>query len=249
MDFKDKVVLITGGASGIGRATALSFAEKGAKVVLADIDENKGQQTLQEVQAISPDSMFVATNVADSNSVQNMVRQTVARLGRIDVAVNNAGISGTFVPTAEFPEAEWHQITSVNLTGVFLCMKYELQEMVKARQGCIINTASAAGLVGYPGSPCYVAAKHGVIGLTRGAALEYAALGIRVNAVCPGIIETPMTSPETNRAALDFLASLHPLKRTGQAEEVAGAIVWLASNNASYVTGHALAVDGGYTAQ
>jgi NAD(P)-dependent dehydrogenase (short-subunit alcohol dehydrogenase family) len=249
MDFKDKVVLITGAASGIGRATALSFAEKGAKVVLADIAEDNGQRALREVQALSPESLFVATNVADSNSVQNMVRQTVARFGRIDVAVNNAGISGTFVPTAEFPEAEWHQITSVNLTGVFLCMKYELQEMVKAKQGCIVNTASVAGLVGYPNSPCYVAAKHGVVGLTRGAALEYAPLGIRVNAVCPGIIETPMTDPANNRAMLDFLASLHPLKRTGQAEEVAGAIVWLASSHASYVTGHALPVDGGYAAQ
>jgi NAD(P)-dependent dehydrogenase (short-subunit alcohol dehydrogenase family) len=252
MDFKDKVVLITGASSGIGKATALAFAQRGAKVVVADVSEQEGQQTMEEVKGKSADSIFVTCNVADSGSVQNMVRQTVERFGRIDVAVNNAGIGGASAHTDQYPEEEWHKVTAVNLTGVFLCMKYELQEMLKAKQGCIINNASILGLVGFMGSAAYVAAKHGVVGLTQTAALEYAPLGIRVNAVCPGFIETPML----HDAGLDrddklhqAVANMHAMKRMGRAEEIPGAFLWLASEHASFVTGLALTVDGGYTAQ
>ncbi len=252
MDFKDKVVFVTGASSGIGKATALAFAERGAKVVLADVSEEEGRQALEEVKGKSADSIFVACNVADSGSVQNAIRQTVERFARIDVAVNNAGIGGQAAHTDQHPEEEWHKVIGVNLTGVFLCMKYELQEMSKAKQGCIINISSVLGLVGFMGSPGYVAAKHGVIGLTKTAALEYAPFGIRVNAVCPGFIETPMlhnAGLDKDDKLHDAISAMHAMKRMGKAEEVPGAILWLASEHASFVTGAALTVDGGYTAQ
>ncbi len=252
MDFKDKVVLITGASSGIGKAAALAFAERGAKVVAADVSEEDGKAALEEIKAKSQDSLFVTCDVADSGSVQAMIRQTVEKFGKIDIAVNNAGIGGAAVHTDEHPEEEWHKVIGVNLTGVFLCMKYELQEMLKAKRGCIINVSSVLGLVGFMGSPGYVAAKHGVIGLTRTAALEYAPRGIRVNAVCPGFIETPMLQ----NAGLDHddqlhqaISNMHAMKRMGKTEEVPGAILWLASDHATFVTGAAIAVDGGFTAQ
>ena len=252
MDFRDQVVLITGASSGIGKATALAFAERGAKVVIADISEQESQATLKDIQARSAESTFIACNVADSDSVQNLVRQTVSRFGRIDVAFNNAGIGGASAHTEDYPEPEWHNVISTNLTGVFLCMKYELLEMKKAKRGCIINNSSVLGKVGFMGSAGYVAASHGVIGITQTAALEFAPLGIRVNAVCPSFTETPMLS----RAGLDnddqlhhAVANMHAMKRMAKPEEVPGAVMWLASEHASFVTGHSLVIDGGYLAQ
>src|SRR6266568_865170 len=246
-----KVALVTGGASGIGRATALTFAREGAKLVIADMNENGGHQTVQMIKENGGEAIFVRTDVSQAVEVQALISKAVETYGRLDCAHNNAGIAGGVrALTAEYPEDRWQQVIAVNLTGVWLCMKYEISQMLHQGGGTIVNTASAAGLVGGRGMSAYVASKHGVVGLTKTAALEYAKQGIRVNCVCPGYIQTPMTAPgmeDPERMAL-MLAS-EPVGRMGNPEEVAETVVWLCSDAASFVTGHTMTVDGGYVAQ
>ena len=246
-----KVALVTGGASGIGRATALTFAREGAKLVIADMNEEGAQQTVHMITEKGGEAIFVRTDVSKAVEVQALISQAIATYGRLDCAHNNAGISGGGrALTAEYPDERWHQVMAINLTGVWLCMKYEVAQMLTQGGGTIVNTASGAGLVGLPGNCAYVASKHGVVGLTKTAALEYAQQGIRVNCVCPGYIQTPMTArglsdPEQKAQII----AREPIGRVGTPEEVAEAVVWLCSDAASFVTGHAMSVDGGYVAQ
>jgi len=247
-----RVALVTGGSSGIGRAAALVFAREGAKVVIADILVEGGKETVGMVKDVDGDALFIEADVSRAHDVEAIVNRVVETYGRLDHAFNNAGIGGVQAPTAEYPEEAWHQVISVNLTGVWLCMKYEIQQMLKQGGGAIVNMSSILGKVGFANSPAYEASKHGVIGLTKAAALEYATKDIRVNAVCPGFIKTPMleragilSDPEVR----EQMVGLHPLNRLGQPEEVAEAVLWLCSDAASFVTGHALLVDGGYVAQ
>jgi NAD(P)-dependent dehydrogenase (short-subunit alcohol dehydrogenase family) len=251
-----KVALVTGGASGIGRATALTFARERAKLVVADMNEEGGQQTVHMITENGGEAIFVRTDVTQATAVEALISKAVETYGRLDYAHNNAGISGAGIAgmqralTAEYPEERWHQVISVNLTGVWFCMKYEIPQMLYQGGGAIVNTASIAGLVGGAGSCAYVASKHGVVGLTKTAALEYAKQGIRVNCVCPGYIHTPMTArglSDPERQAQ--IIARHPIGRLGTPEEIAEAVVWLCSDAASFVTGHTMTVDGGYVAQ
>jgi NAD(P)-dependent dehydrogenase (short-subunit alcohol dehydrogenase family) len=247
-----KVALVTGGASGIGRATALTFAREGAKLIIADMNEDGGHQTVHMITENGGEAIFVKTDVTQATAVEALISTAVETYGRLDCAHNNAGISsgGQRAFTAEYPEERWHQVIAIDLTGVWLCMKYAIAQMLKQGGGAIVNTASVAGLLGLPYASAYVASKHGVVGLTKTAALEYAKQGIRVNCVCPGYIATPMTAPgmqDPSRMAL-MLAS-EPVGRMGKPEEVAEAVVWLCSEAASFVTGHTMSVDGGYVAQ
>src|SRR2546421_11817132 len=249
--FNGKVALVTGGASGIGRATALTFAREGAKLVVADMNADGGQQTVHMIRENGGEAIFVRTDVSQAVEVQALITKAVETYGRLDCAHNNAGISGGGrALTAEYAEDTWHQVIAVNLTGVWLCMKYEIPQMLHQGGGVIVNTASVAGLIGGRGLAAYVASKHGVVGLRKTAALEYAQQGIRVNCVCPGVIHTPMTarglSDPARRARL--IAS-EPMGRVGTPEEIAEAVVWLCSDAASFVTGHTMTVDGGYVAQ
>jgi NAD(P)-dependent dehydrogenase (short-subunit alcohol dehydrogenase family) len=246
-----KVALVTGGASGIGRAMALTFAREGAKLVVADMNTEGGQQTVHMITEQGGEASFVQTDVTQPAAVAALIAKTVETYGRLDCAHNNAGISGGGrALTAEYSEERWHQVLAVNLTGVWLCMKYEIPQMLHQGGGVIVNTASVAGLIGGRGLAAYVASKHGVVGLTKTAALEYAPQGIRVNCVCPGVIHTPMTerglSDPERRARI--IAS-EPMGRVGTPEEVAEAVVWLCSDAASFVTGHTMTVDGGFVAQ
>jgi NAD(P)-dependent dehydrogenase (short-subunit alcohol dehydrogenase family) len=245
-----KVALVTGASSGIGRATALVFADEGASMVLADVDETGGRETVRQVDDRGAEGFFIECDVSDSAQVEALVEECVKRLGRLDCAFNNAGIGGESARLADYDEEAWNRVLAVNLTGVFLCMKSELRQMVAQGGGAIVNAASLVGVMGYPNLGAYNAAKHGVVGLTRTAALEYASSGIRVNAVCPGWIETPMVMdsgphPASIPAVYDALAGLMPLGRLGKPEEVAAAVAWLCSDAASFVTGHPLLVDGG----
>src|SRR5437870_10843666 len=246
-----KVAVVTGGASGIGRATALTFAREGAKLVIADMNADGGQQTVHMIRENGGEAIFVRTDVSQAVEVQALITKAVETYGRLDCAHNNAGISGGGrALTAEYAEEMWHQVIAVNLTGVWLCMKYEIPQMLSQGSGAIVNTASVAGLIGGRGLAAYVASKHGVIGLTKTAALEYAQQGIRVNCVCPGVIHTPMTArglDDPERRA-QIIAS-EPIGRVGTPEEVAEAVAWLCSDAAPLVTGHAMTVDGGYVAQ
>ena len=246
-----KVALVTGGASGIGRATALTFAREGAKLVIADMQEEGGQQTVHLITEKGGEAIFVKTDVSKAVEVQALISKAVETYGRLDCAHNNAGIAGGVrALSADYPEERWHQVIAVNLTGVWLCMKYELAQMRSQGSGAIVNTASAAGLVGGRGMSAYVASKHGVVGLTKTAALEYAQQGIRVNCVCPGVIQTPMTKRGLNDPELRArLIASEPMGRVGTPEEVAEAVVWLCSDAASFVTGHTMTIDGGFVAQ
>jgi NAD(P)-dependent dehydrogenase (short-subunit alcohol dehydrogenase family) len=249
---KGKVAIITGGGSGIGQATALAFAQRGVSTVIADILVKEGEDTANKIQRAGGESIFVRTDVSSASDVEAMVRQTIDSYGRLDYAFNNAGIEGVQAPTADFPEDEWNLVLKVNLTGVWLCMRYQIPQMLKQGQGVIINNASILGKVGFANASAYVASKHAVIGLTKTAAIEYATKGIRVNAICPAFIETPMLERgglTTNQDVYDMIAGLHPMKRLGRSEEVATAVIWLCSDEASFVTGHAMMVDGGYVAQ
>lgn len=246
--FENKVAIVTGGSFGIGKATAIAFAKRGAKVVIADWVED--HTTLREINDAGGAAIFVKCDVSKNTEVTALVNKAIETFGRIDFAVNNAGIEGATAPTHECTEENWDKTISINLKGVWFCMKQEIQHMLKQGKGAIVNIASIAGLVGFPGLPAYVVSKHGIVGLTKTAALEYAKLGIRINAVCPGVIKTPMVDRTTgkDKTAEKQFEAMEPVGRMGQPEEVAESIVWLCSDSASFVTGHALAVDGGWTA-
>ena len=248
---QDKVALVTGGSSGIGRATALAFARGGAKVAVADLNIVGGEETVSLIESAGGEACFIEANMAEAASVEAMVKKTVETYGRLDCAHNNAGVEGALIRTAEYEEDQWDQVIRINLTGVWLCMKYEIPQMLQQGSGAIVNTASGAGLIGVKRMPAYVASKHGVVGLTKTAALEYAKSGIRVNAVCPGVIKTPMVERVTGGRPdiLDKMIAAEPIGRSGEPEEIAEAVVWLCSDAASFVTGHAMAVDGGAVAQ
>ena len=247
---QDKVALVTGASSGIGRATALVFAREGAKVVVADLNVVGGQETVQLVKAAGGEAVFVETDVAQAASVEAMVQTALDTYGRLDCAHNNAGVEGVLSRTAEQTEQDWGPVIRINLKGVWLCMKYEIPHMVQQGSGAIVNTASGAGLIGVKRMAAYVASKHGVIGLTKTAALEYAKSGVRVNAVCPGVIQTAMVERVSGRRpdVLEKMIAAEPIGRSGQPEEIAESVVWLCSDAASFVTGHAMAVDGGAVA-
>ncbi len=245
-----RVVLITGAAHGIGQATARAAAEAGAAgILVADLDGEAAVAVAGEVAAPGVATLGLAVDVADGDAVAAMVERTVAEFGRLDAAFNNAGIESEPAPTADCTEANFVRTLAVNLTGAFLCMKHEIPVMLATGGGSIVNTSSAAGLVGFPGVPAYVASKHGLVGLTRATALEYATAGIRVNAVCPGVIATDMITRFTrdDPAQLDALRAQEPIGRLGEAREVADTVLWLWSDQSSFVTGQAIAVDGGMT--
>ena len=248
---RGKVVLVTGAASGIGRAAALTFAARGARVVAADQDTEGGEDTVRRVVERDGEATFVHTDVSDDTSVAALLARTAEVYGPLNCAFNNAGIEGISAPTAECTEENWDRVLRVNLKGVWLCMKHEILQMLDHDGGAIVNCSSVAGLVGFASSPAYVASKHGIVGLTRTAALEYATRGIRVNAICPGVIQTPMVDRVTHgdSAAMRALQEMEPMGRIGRPEEVAEAAVWLCSDAASFVTGQALAVDGGFVSR
>ena len=250
--FEGKVAVVTGAGSGIGRACALAFAAQGAKVVVADIDTTGGEQTVRLITAARGDAEFVLCDVSTSAGVRGLMTMVTHMYGALDLACNNAGVGGPSMTSADYPEEEWRRVIDVNLTGVWLCMKHEIPIMLTQGKGAIVNMASALGTVGFATAPAYVAAKHGLIGLTKTAALEYATQNIRINAVCPGFVHTPMLQRVGSAAGTDWLtafSNLHPMKRLCTADEVAAAVMWLCSDAAAFVTGHALMVDGGYTAQ
>ena len=248
MQLVGKVAFITGGASGIGRETALLMAAEGARVVIGDRDPVNGSKVVAEIEAAGAEALFCTMDVADSDHVQAAVQSIIARFGRIDCAFNNAGIEGDFCPTADYSEADFQRVLAINVTGVFLCMKYEIREMLRTGGGTIVNAASITGLVGWRGAPAYSASKHAVVGLTKTAALEYARQGIRVNAVCPGVISTPMGErlASENPKSHEKLTALHPMHRLGTPSEVAQAVLWLCSESSSFTTGHTLTIDGGF---
>lgn len=250
-DFTGKVAFVTGGASGIGRATALAFAEAGAWVALSDINEDGGLQTIRMIQESGGEGLFFKCDFASVSAIEHVLQSVLKHTGKIDCAFNNAGVEGESNTTADCTVENWHRTIDINLRGVWLCMKYEIASMLQKGGGSIVNCSSIAGMVGFVQSPAYVASKHGVLGLTKTAALEYAKQNIRVNAVCPGVIQTPMIDRVTYKKE-DLhrqLTESEPMGRMGTPEEVAAAVLWLSSTQASFVTGQALAVDGGWLAQ
>ena len=248
---QDRVAIVTGASAGIGHAAALAFAREGAQLSLADRDDDRGEKLVAELAELGTDACFTHTDVSDPDSVAAMVDATVRRFGRLDYAFNNAGIEGAQAPTADCTLENWNRTIGVNLTGVFLCMHAEIPRMLASGGGAIVNNSSVAGLVGFAGIPAYTASKHGIIGLTKTAALEYAEQGIRVNAVCPGVIDTEMIDRFTHDdpATRAQLLTTEPVGRLGGPQEIADAVVWLCSERASFVTGHTLAVDGGFVAR
>ncbi len=247
-DFTGKVALVTGAGLGIGQASACAFAAAGARVAIVDIDRESASRTVEMVEQQGTDALLIEADVTKSADVERMIAVTVETLGGLDFAHNNVGNLGTRALIHDYPEDTFESVTRVTQTSMFLCMKYELRHMVQQGSGAIVNTSSVAGFIGLPGESAYVAAKHAVIGLTRTAALEYADHGIRINAVCPGVIRTPMTEffldgdAEEERAAV----ARHPMGRLGEPVEIANAVIWLCSDEASFVTGHPLVVDGGH---
>ncbi|TVM32117.1 SDR family oxidoreductase [Oceanidesulfovibrio marinus] len=251
ISFENQVALITGGASGIGWATAKAFAEAGAAVVISARSEDKLHARVKELESAGHKALAVPCDVSVESQVQEMVEKTVSTFGRLDAAFNNAGVQSPIAETADASGEEFDRVNAINLRGIWSCMKYELIQMREQGSGAIVNTSSLGGLVGIAGRAAYHASKHGVIGLTKSAALEYAAKGIRINAVCPGIIDTPMVAgmKESEGDAMAELMKLVPIARLGLPEEIASAVLWLCSPGAAYVIGHALVVDGGYTIQ
>ena len=245
-----KVSLITGGGSGIGKASALAFAREGSKGGVADVNVDGGEQTVRLIQDTGGEATFVKADVSKSGDVSAMVDHAVQTYSRLDCAFNNAGVSGGPGRVHEYTEENWSRVLDINLTGVWLCMKYEIIQMLNQGGGAIVNTASVMGLVGGSRSPAYGATKHGVVGLTKTGAVDYAQEGIRINAVCPGYIRTPMIEQGVlmDPGAEERVVSRHPMHRLGTPEEIAEAVVWLCSDAASFVTGHAMTVDGGYVA-
>ena len=249
--FSGKVALVTGGASGLGRVTAIALARQGAKVVVADVAVSEGEATVQMITSAGGQAVFTKADMTKSSEVEAMVQATVKTFGRLDFALNNAGIDGVRARTADYPEEVWHQVINLNLTGVFLCLKHELSVMVKQGSGVIVNMSSVAGVTGFPGHAAYTASKHGVIGLTKTAAIDYAKAGIRVNAICPAYTRTPMLTRMLEQIP-DLEAKLIsrvPLRRLGTAEEIAQAAIYLFSDAAAFITGHSLVMDGGIVAE
>lgn len=246
-----RVALVTGGASGLGRATASVFAREGALVVVADRTEDAGAEVARSIEEGGGAARFVRCDVTEPAEVDALVQEAFAWRGRLDCAFNNAGIEGPLGRTHKYADDDWRRVIEVNLTGVFSCVRAELDVMLRQGHGAIVNTASVAGLVGMRGLVAYTASKHGVVGLTKAVALEYATANVRVNAVCPGIVQTPMLERMASAHAgmHEQMVALEPVGRTGQADEIAEAVAWLCSDRASFVTGHAMAVDGGYLAR
>lgn len=246
-----KIALVTGAGSGIGRASARTFAREGAKVVVVDVVVAGGEETVSMIKADGGDAVFVRCDVSNAAEVEAAVTFAVDTYGRLDCAHNNAGIEGPMTSTVDYAEADWDRLLGINLKGEWLCMKYEIPRMITGGGGAIVNTASIAGLVGFAGLPSYSASKFGVNGITKVAALEYAAVGVRVNSVCPGVIQTPMVDRliAANPAMETALVAGTPMGRLGRPEEIAEAVVWLCSDRASFVTGHNMVVDGAFTAQ
>jgi NAD(P)-dependent dehydrogenase (short-subunit alcohol dehydrogenase family) len=248
-DLKNKVAIVTGGTSGIGRETAVLFAEAGAKVVVAGRREAEGKEVVDQIRAAKGEAFFVKTDVSKAADVEALVHKTVEKYGRIDTAFNNAGVEGNWTPLVDMAEEDWDRVIDTNLKGVWLCLKYEIPQMLKNGGGTIVNMSSVAGLMGTPAAAHYGASKHGVNALTRTAALEHAQHKIRVNAVCPAVIETPMGerlfgSPEVRPHAV----AMHPIGRFGTPREVAEAVLWLASDKSSFMTWHYIVLDGGFLA-
>jgi NAD(P)-dependent dehydrogenase (short-subunit alcohol dehydrogenase family) len=246
-DFAGRVALVTGGGSGLGQAAARLLAGRGAKVVVADVNDEGGASTVEQCEQAGGEATFVHTDVTDEEQVKAAIAAAVDTWGRLDAAINNAGTTGPSKPTADYSLDEWNAVVALNLTSVFLCMKYEIPQMVSQGGGAIVNTSSGAGLVGFAGLPGYVATKHGVIGITRAAALEYVKAGVRVNAICPGSTRTPMLEGFMggNPVIEQAMENSAPIGRLARPEEIAEAMVWLLSDAASFVVGHAFAVDGG----
>lgn len=246
---ENKVALVTGAGSGIGKAIALLYAQKGAKLVLSDIDEKGGNETVSEITAQGGQAIFVKADSSLPADNENIVNQALQHYGALHLAVNNAGIGGPVQPTGEYPIDGWNKVIAINLSGVFYGMRYQIPALLKSGGGSIVNIASILGKVGTKGSPAYVAAKHGVVGLTETAALEYADKNIRVNSIGPGYIVTPLLTKTLDDSTMNALVGLHPMGRLGQAQEVAELALWLNSDKASFVTGSYYNVDGGYLAQ
>jgi NAD(P)-dependent dehydrogenase (short-subunit alcohol dehydrogenase family) len=249
-ELKGKVALVTGGTSGIGRDTCLLFAKAGAKVVVAGRREAEGHETVELIRAAGGDSLFAKADVSQASEVEMLVQKTVDKFGSLDVAFNNAGIEGIWMPITEQSEENWDRTIDINLKGVWLCLKYEIRQMRKqGNGGAIVNMASVAGLMGLAGAATYSASKYGVIGLTKSAALETARSGIRVNVVCPAVIETPMADRAYRDPAVNkFVLGLHPMGRFGRPEEISEAVLWMSSDRASFMTGQSLVLDGGLLA-
>jgi NAD(P)-dependent dehydrogenase (short-subunit alcohol dehydrogenase family) len=250
-DLNGKVAIVTGGASGIGEATALLYAAHGAKVVVSDIHEEAGGKVVSQIREQAGEAIFIKADVSQAADCEQLVQQTVAAFGRLDIAFNNAGIGGEANPIGDMSIEGWNKVIAVNLSSVFYCMKYQLQQMVQQGSGAIVNNSSILGAVGFANSAAYVAAKHGVVGLTKNAGIEYAAQGIRVNAVGPAFINTPLLTDAgmDNNTKQSFLVPMHPIGRLGESNEIAELVVWLSSDKASFVTGSYYAADGGYLAR
>ena len=252
-NFTGKVAFVTGAAGGIGRATALAFAREGASVVVADVSEQDNQETARMIEKAGGQALAIRCDVSRAENVKAALDKTIETFGRLDAAFNNAGVEQLPKATADITEGEWDRIMSIDLRGLFLCMKYEFPLMLKHGGGAIVNTSSGAGVKGFKDQAAYVAAKHGVVGLTRASALDYASQNIRINAVCPGIIDTPMMdrfgggTPEGKERELAGAAAVQPIDRAGKPEEIAAAVLWLCSDAASFVAGAAMVVDGGQT--
>jgi len=251
-NFAGKVAFVTGAGSGIGRETAIAFAREGAKVVAADVSEQSNQETASLIEKEGGQAIAVRCDVTKAEEVKSALTKTIEAFGRLDFAFNNAGIEPRNpAPTADYDEEEWNRIIDINLRGVFLCMKHEIPLILKQGGGAIVNTSSGAGVIGIKGSPAYTAAKHGVIGLTRAAALDYAAQNLRINAICPGYIDTPMMGRFTGgtpEGRAKVIAD-EPAGRMGKPEEIAASVLWLCSEGAAFMVGHAMVVDGGQTVQ
>ena len=252
-EFEGKIALVTGGSSGIGRATAIAFAKKGAKVVIASRREKESEETVAMIKEVGSEAIFFKTDITQAIQVENLVNQTINTYSRLDYAFNNAGIEGIVRPSIEQTEENWNQVINTNLKGVWLSMKHQIPEILKNGGGAIVNNASIAGLIGSRNASIYCASKHGVIGLRKAVALEQATGGIRINTVCPGLIQTDMI--ERAFAQIDDseakaqIVAVYPIGRIGQPEEIANAVVWLCSDAASFITGHSLTIDGGCTVQ